>query len=91
MSAFTLPSARRHPQWRRLRGTLRNTAQLDYSIIVSPLQQTVRRRQYIAPYAGAAIGEYFMSQAAMSSYDDTIWARGRYRTLSLLLKPLARP
>ena len=47
----------------RLRGTLEKYGALDYSIIVSATAADGAPQQYIAPYAGAAIGEYFLSRA----------------------------
>ena len=51
-------------------------------------RRTVRRMQYIAPYAGAAIGEYFMSRGrdVLIVYDDLSKHAVAYRTLSLLLR-----
>ena len=56
----------------RLRGTLEKYGALDYSIIVSATAADGAPQQYIAPYAGAAIGEYFMSKGrdVLIVYDD---------------------
>ena len=71
----------------RLRGTLEKYGALDYSIIVSATAADGAPQQYIAPYAGAAIGEYFMSQGrdVLIVYDDLSKHAVAYRTLSLLL------
>ena len=72
----------------RLRGTLEKYGALDYSIIVSATAADGAPQQYIAPYAGAAIGEYFMSQGrdVLIVYDDLSKHAVAYRTLSLLLR-----
>ena len=72
----------------RLRGTLEKFGALDYSIIVSATAADGAPQQYIAPYAGAAIGEYFMSQGrdVLIVYDDLSKHAVAYRTLSLLLR-----
>lgn len=72
----------------RLRGTLEKYGALDYSIIVSATAADGAPQQYIAPYAGAAIGEYFMSKGrdVLIVYDDLSKHAVAYRTLSLLLR-----
>ena len=72
----------------RLRGTLEKYGALDYSIIVSATAADGAPQQYIAPYAGAAIGEYFMSRGrdVLIVYDDLSKHAVAYRTLSLLLR-----
>lgn len=72
----------------RLRGTLEKFGALDYSIIVAATAADSAPQQYIAPYAGAAIGEYFMSQGkdVLIVYDDLSKHAVAYRTLSLLLR-----
>ena len=61
---------------------------MDYSIIVSATASDSAPQQYIAPYSGAAIGEYFMSQGkdVLIVYDDLSKHAVAYRTLSLLLR-----
>ena len=72
----------------KLRGTLEKAGALDYSIIVSATAADSAPQQYIAPYAGAAIGEYFMSKGkdVLIVYDDLSKHAVAYRTLSLLLR-----
>ena len=62
---------------------------LDYTIIVSATASQPAPLQYIAPYAGCAIGEYFMyekNQDVLVIYDDLSKHAVAYRTLSLLLR-----
>ena len=72
----------------KLRGTLEKYGAMDYSIIVSATASDSAPQQYIAPYSGAAIGEYFMSQGkdVLIVYDDLSKHAVAYRTLSLLLR-----
>src|SRR3989344_1015414 len=61
---------------------------LKYSIIVSAPASSPASLQYLAPFAGAAIGEYFMDngQDAVVIYDDLSKHADSYRQLSLLLR-----
>ena len=61
---------------------------MDYSIIVTANASDPASLQYIAPYAGAAIGEHFMFQGrdVLIVYNDLSKHAVAYRTLSLLLK-----
>ena len=61
---------------------------MDYSIIVSATASDPAPLQYIAPYSGAAMGEYFMSQGkdVLIVYDDLSKHAVAYRALSLLLE-----
>ena len=72
----------------RLRETLKKHGAMDYSIIVSATAGESAPMQYVAPYAGAAIGEYFMSKGrdVLIVYDDLSKHAVAYRTLSLLLR-----
>ncbi len=72
----------------RVRDTLEKHGAMDYTIIVSATASDPAPLQYIAPYAGAAIGEYFMSRGrdVLVVYDDLSKHAVAYRTLSLLLK-----
>ena len=72
----------------RVRDTLQKHGAMDYSIIVSATASDPAPLQYIAPYAGAAMGEYFMSQGkdVLIVYDDLSKHAVAYRALSLLLK-----
>jgi proton translocating ATP synthase, F1 alpha subunit len=72
----------------RVRDTLEKYGAMDYSLILSATASDPAPLQYIAPYAGAAIGEYFMSKGrdVLIVYDDLSKHAVAYRTLSLLLK-----
>jgi F-type H+-transporting ATPase subunit alpha len=62
---------------------------MDYTIVVSASASDPSPLQYIAPYAGAAMAEYFMYQqgrATLVIYDDLSKQAHAYRQLSLLLK-----
>ncbi len=66
---------------------LRKHDAMDYSIIVCAGAGESASMQYIAPYAGAAIGEYFMNRGkdVLIVYDDLSKHAIAYRALSLLL------
>ena len=68
--------------------TLKNNDALDYTIVVSSTASDCAPLQYIAPYAGCAIGEEWMEQGqdVLVVYDDLSKHAAAYRTLSLLLK-----
>jgi F-type H+/Na+-transporting ATPase subunit alpha len=72
----------------RVQDTLKRHGAMEYSIIVSATASDSAPLQYIAPYAGAAMGEYFMSKGkdVLIVYDDLSKHAVAYRTLSLLLK-----
>ena len=72
----------------RIQDTLKKHGAMDYSIIVSATASESAPLQYIAPYSGAAMGEYFMSKGkdVLIIYDDLSKHAVAYRTLSLLLK-----
>ncbi len=61
---------------------------MDYSIVVSATASDTATLQYIAPYAGCALGEYFMYQGkdVLIVYDDLSKHAIAYRALSLLLE-----
>lgn len=61
---------------------------MEYTIIVATSAADSASLQYIAPYAGAAMGEYFMNkgQHAICFYDDLSQHAKAYRQLSLLLR-----
>jgi F-type H+-transporting ATPase subunit alpha len=67
---------------------LRIAGALDYTIIVAASASELAPIQYIAPYAGCAMGEFFMEQGrdALIVYDDLSKHAVAYRALSLLLK-----
>lgn len=68
--------------------TLEKYGAMDYTIVVSASASEDATMQYIAPYAGAAIGEYFMDQGmdALVVYDDLSKHAWAYRQVSLLLR-----
>ena len=61
---------------------------MDYTIVVAATASELAPLQYIAPYAGCAMGEEWMEngQDALIIYDDLSKHATAYRTLSLLLK-----
>ncbi len=61
---------------------------LDYTVIVAANADDPATLQYIAPYTGAAIAEYFMykGQATLVIYDDLTKQANAYRQMSLLLR-----
>ena len=68
--------------------TLQTHGAMDYTIIVSSTASDCAPLQYIAPYAGTAMAEYFMhkGQDALIIYDDLSKHAVAYRALSLLLE-----
>ena len=68
--------------------TLRANGALDYTIVVSSTASELAPLQYIAPYSGCTMGEYFMEKGrdALVVYDDLSKHAVAYRALSLLLK-----
>ncbi len=72
----------------RLVSLLRDKGALEYSIIVDAGAAAPAALQYLAPFAGAAIGEYFMDSGrdALIIYDDLSKHAVAYRQLSLLLR-----
>jgi F-type H+-transporting ATPase subunit alpha len=68
--------------------TLKQAGAMEYSVVVSSTASELAPLQYIAPYTGCAIGEYFLEQGreVLCVYDDLSKQAVAYRTLSLLLK-----
>jgi F-type H+-transporting ATPase subunit alpha len=68
--------------------TLEKYGAMEYSVVVSASASDPAPLQYIAPYAGCAIAEYFMynGKDALCAYDDLTKQAAAYRTLSLLLR-----
>ena len=74
--------------------TLKQNGAMEYTIVVVAGSSTAAPLQYIAPYAGCAMGEYFMWQGkenntpkhALCIYDDLSKQATAYRQLSLLLR-----
>ena len=71
-----------------VRKTLQDYDAMDYSIIVDASASSPAAMQYIAPYAGCAMGEYFRdrSQHVLCIYDDLSKHAWAYRAISLLLR-----
>jgi F-type H+-transporting ATPase subunit alpha len=69
-------------------GVLEEAGAMDYTIIVSAPASDNAANQYIAPYSGAAMGEWFMAngQDALIVYDDLSKHAVAYRQISLVLK-----
>ena len=72
----------------QLTQTLEDKGAMDYTIIVSATASDAAPLQYIAPYAGCAMGEYFMRQGrdVLIVYDDLSKHAVAYRAMSLLLR-----
>jgi len=68
--------------------TLEKYGAMDYTVIVAASSQTSASLQYLAPYAGCAIGEEFMysGKHALVVYDDLSKHAQAYRQISLLLR-----
>ena len=68
--------------------TLEKHGAMDYSIVVSSSASDLASLQYIAPYSGTAMAEYFMKQGkdVLIVYDDLSKHAVAYRTMSLLLE-----
>lgn len=68
--------------------TLRDYGAMDYTIVVAATASDAAPLQYIAPYAGCAMGEYFRDRGmhAVVFYDDLSKQATAYRQMSLLLR-----
>src|SRR6266436_2942172 len=68
--------------------TLEDYGAMEYSIVVAATASDPAPMQYLAPYAGCAIGEYFRdsSRHALCIYDDLSKHAAAYREISLLLR-----
>jgi F-type H+/Na+-transporting ATPase subunit alpha len=68
--------------------TLTDLGAMDYTIVVAATASDPAPMQYIAPYAGCAIGEYFRDKGmhALVIYDDLSKHAAAYREISLLLR-----
>ncbi|MBD2845890.1 F0F1 ATP synthase subunit alpha [Paenibacillus sp. IB182496] len=68
--------------------TLRKHGALDYTIVVTASASEPSPMLYLAPYAGCAMGEYFMykGEHVLVVYDDLSKQAAAYRELSLLLR-----
>lgn len=72
----------------RLVATLREYGAMDYTIVVSATASDPAPMNYLAPYTGCAIAEYFMEkgQDVIIAYDDLSKQAWAYREISLLLR-----
>jgi F-type H+-transporting ATPase subunit alpha len=72
----------------RIAKVLEEHGALEYSVIVDASATAAPAMQFLAPYTGAAIGEYFMhkGQHALNVYDDLSKHAVAYRAMSLLLR-----
>ena len=72
----------------QLVSTLESAGAMDYTIVVSATASELAPLQYIAPYSGCTMGEYFMKQGkdVLVIYDDLSKHAVAYRALSLLIR-----
>jgi F-type H+-transporting ATPase subunit alpha len=72
----------------RATATLEENGAMDYTIIVAATASDAASLNFIAPYAGCAMGEYFMEQGkeVLCCYDDLTKQAWAYRELSLNLR-----
>jgi len=72
----------------RIHKLLNDKESMDYTIIVAATASDAASLQYIAPYSGCAMGEFFMSKGlrVLIIYDDLSKHAVSYRQLSLLLR-----
>ena len=72
----------------QLTNSLRNNNSLEYSVVVSSTASNSAPLQYLAPYSGCTIGEYFRDNGmhAVIFYDDLTKQANAYRQMSLLLR-----
>src|SRR5436305_912323 len=68
--------------------TLEDYGAMDYTIVVNASASDPAPLQYLAPYGGCAMGEYFLynGQSALCIYDDLSKHAQAYREISLLLR-----
>jgi F-type H+/Na+-transporting ATPase subunit alpha len=68
--------------------TLQDYGAMDYTIVVKATASDPAAMQFLAPYSGAAMGEYFRDrgQHALTIYDDLSKQAAAYREISLLLR-----
>lgn len=72
----------------RIVATLEEHGAMEYTIVVTATASESAALQYIAPYAGCAMGEWFMENGmdALIIYDDLTKHANAYRQVSLLLR-----
>ena len=72
----------------KIAGMLKNAGAMDYTVIISSTASDPAPLQYIAPYSGTSVAEYFMNKGedVLIVYDDLSKHAVAYRALSLLLE-----
>src|SRR5918912_640130 len=68
--------------------TLQDYGAMDYTIVIKATASDPAAMQFLAPYSGAAMGEYFRDNGrhALTIYDDLSKQAAAYREISLLLR-----
>jgi len=68
--------------------TLQDFGAMDYTIVIKATASDPAAMQFLAPYSGAAMGEYFRDSGrhALTIYDDLSKQAAAYREISLLLR-----
>jgi len=79
---------RDYASFEKVVGTFKEKGALDYMVVVAALASSSIGEQYLAPYAAAALGEYFMyaGRDVLIVFDDLTKHAWAYRELSLLLE-----
>ena len=88
-SASTSPSGRRRRRSRRSSSVSKQTGAMEFTIVVVASASDPAPMQYIAPYSGCAMAEYFMyheGKPTLCVYDDLSKQAAAYRQLSLVLR-----
>jgi F-type H+-transporting ATPase subunit alpha len=72
----------------RIQKVLEDAGAMEYTVIVCASATAAPALQFLAPFSGAAIGEYFMDKGghALNVYDDLSKHAAAYRAMSLLLR-----
>ena len=65
---------------------LQEREKMEYTIVVAETADSPATLQYLAPYTGAALAEYFSEQHTLIIYDDPSKQAQAYRLMSLLLR-----
>lgn len=80
--------AQREGKLRQVYEKLQAAGAMDYTVVVSAPASSTATMQFLAPYAGSAIAEYFLEQGkdVLIVYDDLSKQAVAYREMSLLLR-----